>query len=171
MTIATTNATVPEIEAALRGGKKIDEVVREFMEPRNNVIAVWQAMRQRGESDGAPSAPAAAKGAADDLLAAAERSPSKRIQAAGKRAQAALDKVRDLIEADAGKAAARARVARLEAELRAAKAALKGTPVADAPSVDTKAVRAWAEANGVAVPARGRIPQAIVAAYTEAQAS
>jgi hypothetical protein len=36
------------------------------------------------------------------------------------------------------------------------------------PSVDTKAVRAWATEQGIEVPARGRIPDAVVAQYAEA---
>lgn len=34
---------------------------------------------------------------------------------------------------------------------------------------DPRAVRAWAEANGLEVPARGRIPKKIYAAFNEAQ--
>lgn len=108
----------------------------------------------------------------DDLLRKARSNPSKRIQTAAKRAQEAVNRVQALLAEDEGKAEARRKVAELERQLREAKAALRGSSVAASVSaIDTKAVRAWAGANGVEVPARGRIPQTVVAAYTEAQAS
>lgn len=47
--------------------------------------------------------------------------------------------------------------------------AVFGDADADA-SPAAKDVRAWAKANGVDVPAKGRIPDDVVAAYTAAQA-
>lgn len=107
----------------------------------------------------------------DTLLAQAKRNPAKRIQSAAKRAEQAVQKVRDLIEADAGKAALRERAARLEAELRALKAEIRGGTTATVTRVDVKAVREWAAANGVEVNPQGRIPKQVIEAYTEAQAS
>jgi hypothetical protein len=39
---------------------------------------------------------------------------------------------------------------------------------ASAPSTESATVRAWANANGVAVPARGRIPRSVLDQYTAA---
>lgn len=62
----------------------------------------------------------------DELLTSAARHPVKRIQTAARRAQAAIQRVHDLIAEDSGKAEAREHVERLERELREAKAALRG---------------------------------------------
>lgn len=109
----------------------------------------------------------------DNLLATARSNPSKRIQAAAKRAQDAVGRVRDLLAEDAGKAEARAKAKRLEAELRAAKAALKGsTPAAPADAqVDAKAVRAWAAEQGIDVPPVGRVPASVIEQYHAANAA
>lgn len=109
----------------------------------------------------------------DTLLANARANPSKRIQAAGKRAEQAVQRVRDLITEDAGKAEARDRVKRLEAELRRAREALKGSRSVresrnDGPQVDPKAVRAWAAEQGIAVPPVGRVPASVVEQYNAA---
>jgi hypothetical protein len=74
----------------------------------------------------------------------------------------------------------RARVDQLAAELTAAREELRSlgrqplTPpsqpaAAPATTVDAKAVRAWAAANGVHCPPRGRIPAAVLTGYEEAQ--
>lgn len=102
------------------------------------------------------------------LLDRAKRNPSKRIQNAAKRAEDAVQSVRDLMAEDAGKAEARERVARLERELRDAKAALR-KPTSARPAVDAKAVRAWAKDNGVDCPAVGRVPAPVVEAFHAAR--
>jgi hypothetical protein len=44
----------------------------------------------------------------------------------------------------------------------------RGRGRSSSPEYSAKAVRAWAEANGVAVPARGRIPQAVIDQFRSA---
>lgn len=83
---------------------------------------------------------------------------------------------------EAEKAAAKAKVASLERQLREARAALRGKPtrekssLAPTPSAgrateyDVREVRAWARANGIDVPERGRYLAAdVVDAYNAAR--
>lgn len=83
------------------------------------------------------------------LINTAKDHPSKRIQAQGNRIIDAIDKLKDLIHedqeknaekraAEAAKAAARAEIERLEAQLAAAKAKLRGTPKAKATVASTE---------------------------------
>lgn len=64
----------------------------------------------------------------DALLTRAARSDSARIRAAAHKVQDAVQRLRDAYIEDESKREARERVARLEAELAAAKAALRGKP-------------------------------------------
>ncbi|WDO09922.1 Lsr2 family protein [Streptomyces murinus] len=99
--------------------------------------------------------------------------PDIRGQAA--RARAALAGLRGRYEADQELTAITTEAEQLEkrlAELRAREAELvparpknKRKPL-DYPVAE---VRAWAAANGIACPARGRIPKTVVDAWTEAQ--
>lgn len=66
--------------------------------------------------------------ATDALLRRAAQSESKRIRNAAERVTDALDRLREAFAEDESKRAARERVAKLEEELRAAKAALRGSP-------------------------------------------
>lgn len=120
------------------------------------------------------------------LLNTAKGHESKRIQNAANKVLDDLDKLRTLIREDqekhaarraaaAEKAAARAEVERLEAQLAEAKAKLRGgtgpkskttTTISDGPSAAE--VRAWAAKNDVECPAVGRVPAAVRAAYDEA---
>lgn len=45
------------------------------------------------------------------------------------------------------------------------------TPEPEPESIDSKAVRAWAAENGIDVPKRGKIADAVVEAYTKAHAA
>lgn len=176
MTVQTINATVAEIEDQLRAGRKIEEVARDLMEPRNNVIAIWHAMRQRGEIGEAPQAPAAAPAPtlapvptpapaetteeppapvaarslpdmreqarqvvqprpefkqratnAVELLARADSMDDKRVQGALGRARKAMTDLAAQVHRYESQDEARSRVAALEEELRAARAALRGS--------------------------------------------
>ena len=94
------------------------------------------------------------------------------IRKAAARAQLACSRLDDLVEAYSGKAQARARVKALEAELAAAKAALRNgvhVPVEDLDDLpEPRAVRAWAKLNGIQVPERGRVPEDVLRAYLAA---
>ncbi len=90
-----------------------------------------------------------------------------------------LNRAADLVAAaqvavveDAGKAAKRSEIAKLEAKVRALKAELKGAPAPGAPTGQRnwKQIRAWARDNGYDVGDVGRPKQAIVDAYDAAQA-
>jgi hypothetical protein len=132
----------------------------------------------------APKA-AAAKPADDirDLIIFAKNHPAKRIQAAGKKLLDDIDKLRRLLaedqeknaarrQADAEKAAVRAEVERLQAQLAEAKAKLKtnrsasSKPTSDGPPAGM--IRAWARANGMHCPDRGVLPRSIRDAYAAA---
>lgn len=150
--IPTLNATVAQIEDMLRAGQSIEATARELQEPRNNVIGVWRAMEARGDTPTTPGAPvpgarplasvpprpsAQSDALSVDALAnAAARSSSKRTQALGvklldlsKIVRQRLAEERDAAEAaerqKAEREAAAAEVARLEEQLRAARAKLR----------------------------------------------
>lgn len=72
---------------------------------------------------------------------------------------------------DAGKAAKRSEIAKLEAKVRALKAELKGAPTPGAGHHDWAKVRAWARANGHDVSDVGVPKKAVIAAYDAAVAS
>ena len=89
----------------------------------------------------------------------------KRIARQAEKVIAEEKKLTELWKADAGKAELRAEIARLEAELKAKKDALRSGGV---PKVDTAAVRAWAAANGVEVKPTGMLPKDVITAYRQA---
>lgn len=122
------------------------------------------------------------------LINTAKAHPSKRIQAAGDRVIDGVNKLKELIAEDQeknaekraaaeAKAAAQAEVKRLEAQLAAAKAKLRGNPaavkkVAPAPSTTDEPtaaeIRTWARDNNVECPKAGRIPGDVREAYDDA---
>jgi hypothetical protein len=122
-----------------------------------------------------------------DLIVKGRGHESKRIQAAAQRAHDALAKLRQLLDDDAKKtaarradqaraAAARSEVDRLERELAAAKAKLRGDkPPAVKPATPSTApseaaqVRAWAADQGIDCPRVGRIPRDVYDRFLEAQ--
>ena len=98
------------------------------------------------------------------LLHDGRTSTLKPIRTLAAKIEADLERLTDMVEADRENAKARAEVERLEQQLAAAKAKLKGGPKPAAgppPSV----VREWAKANGVPCPERGRVPAEVVEAY------
>lgn len=152
------NATRSEVEEALLSGKAPAEVVRELQEPMPNVLTIYRDLRddgrlkagnfvtpapslteqiERQRPNGAvpakpthsPSPEVAQRiGDSTDLLVRASRIEDKRIQGALGRARKAMVDLAGLVEAWEGKSAARNRIARLEAELRVARAELTGRP-------------------------------------------
>lgn len=124
------------------------------------------------------------------MIATAKNHESKRIQAAATRADDAIAKLRQLIVEDeqknhekrkaaAAKARAKAEVERLEAELAAARAKLRGsapakpkTPASPTPAgvLPTSAeIRAWARDNDVDCPPVGQVPARVREAYDDAR--
>lgn len=103
------------------------------------------------------------------LLRRATRHDSRKVQTAAKRALAAVQKVRDLIAEDerlfAERRKAREEVERLQRELAAAKARLRGKPAEETDRVDPKTVRAWAAEHGVECPRQGRVPKTVLEQY------
>lgn len=131
------------------------------------------------------------------LLNTGKAHPAKRIQAQTDRCFDALDKLKAMIREDEAKHAARrkaqaekaavhAEITRLENQLRAARAKLRGTrptpseTASDSPSdgsdgagqngVSETAVRAWARTHDVECPPTGRVPKAVREAYDHAHA-
>lgn len=93
-----------------------------------------------------------------------------RVLALHAKAKDAQERLRAAVEAWEAKSEARQHIADLEAQLAEARAALRGGKATAAPpAVDSKAVRAWATANGVDCPASGMVPGRVRAAYEEAQ--
>ncbi len=105
-----------------------------------------------------------------ELIERAQEHPLARIKSAARRADEAIEKLRDLIAAEDAKAQALAEVERLERELAEAKARARGQTVKPAVArVDTKQIRVWAKRKGMDCPTRGRVPQRVIAAYDKAQ--
>jgi len=119
------------------------------------------------------------------LLNTAKAHPAKRIQAAADKALDAIAKLRTLVaedeerhaerrKAEAEKAVARAEVERLEKQLAAAKAKLRGGILASTPKAatgsDSAEIRAWARQAGIECTAVGRVPNSVREAFEAAQA-
>ncbi|MBK8168444.1 MAG: Lsr2 family protein [bacterium] len=92
----------------------------------------------------------------------------KRIARAAQKVMAAEAALDAAWEANAEKAALRAKRDRLKKQLAEIEAQIKGTAPAPAPGVDLNKVRAWAAEQGYEVAASGRIPKAIMADYLDA---
>lgn len=117
----------------------------------------------------------------DRLLDRADKSAKARTRKLAERTRALLTELQQIVDEETAAAAAaeaeakrkaelQAEVDRLEAELAAKKAALRGhTPAATKTKTgsggDAKAIRAWALEHGVDCPPRGRVPAAVAEAY------
>lgn len=146
-------STYDDVAKELLAGKTPAETAEYLGESVPNVMGVWADLRNAGkvearnftqqvarpvvQNGGQPSAPprhetnpVLAQRIADstDLLVKAASIDDKRIQAALGRARKAMVDLAGLIEHHESKSAARNRIARLEAELRIAKAELRGEP-------------------------------------------
>jgi hypothetical protein len=112
------------------------------------------------------------------VLATAEGSQNYRLQRAASAARKTIELVQELTDKERDKSAARAEVERLEAELAAAKAKLRGDATVKNPrgaakvkqpvGVPYSEVRRWAQEQGIDVPAAGRITNAALQAYIDA---
>lgn len=99
-----------------------------------------------------------------------DHAPIRRAAQKAGQALATLDTV--LAEYDA-KEQARERVAELERELAAARAELRSTTAKakpSAPAGEHAKARAWANGNGVTVPPKGRVPDAVIEQWKRATA-
>lgn len=90
---------------------------------------------------------------------------NRRVARAAERVLVAQEALREAWEADAGKAALRAKRDRLKAQLAAVEAEIKGV---DPSPQFYRDVRAWAVDQGLEVSRTGRVSKEIVAAYDEA---
>jgi hypothetical protein len=115
---------------------------------------------------------------ATELLVRAASIEDRRVRSTLGRARKAMTDLAAQVTRHEEQTSARARIAALEAELAAARAALRPrtagrrrTTAANGqpPQPDSKAVRAWAAANGVTCPATGRPPRRVRDAYAKAQ--
>ena len=98
--------------------------------------------------------------------------PDARIRRQAAKVLAEAEKLTALWDADRGKAELRAEIARLEAELKAKKARLRGSGAPGAPEPATvlpwPAIRAWAAAEGIDCPATGKVPMSVLQAWRAA---
>lgn len=201
--MVTMNVSVAQIEQDLRAGKSVEEISQEWSEPRANVYAVKRAMDAAMVTPAPvpPPRPAIAPAAVAMVLTlVSEASQSKRART--RTLAAKLDKLveelQELLTAEKAEAdelarkrrereEAAAEVARLEEQLRAARAKLAGKPArtsstktADNPSgrqsarpvyeggPTTAVVRAWARSAGVDHPTHGTLPKRVIEAYRAA---
>lgn len=150
----TVTATTADVERMLRAGRAPRDVATELQEPLNDVLAVWHRLRKEPASEQArPAAPIRAVPTpatnppdtqpappGHELVARGLMSGDKRISHQAAKVQAGLDRLREQLEQHDAKAAVRAEVARLEQQLAAAKAKLRGsaTPIHHAGARSTK---------------------------------
>lgn len=154
----------------LADGKSIDQVVEATALERHEVLTI--ARRVRGKV-ARPAEFASLVDLADRVNSQAvlARYPRK-AQTLLTRAADLITRAQDAVEEDAGKAALRAKRDQLKAELQKVNAELRGhtgavtSPHSD--GVDSRAVRAWAQDNGVDVPPTGRVKREVVLAYLNA---
>lgn len=169
------------VKVARENGWTLNASTDRFAQARPTPLAAVKTAPQTGAD--AEQGKAGVRPATRDLIDEGKASSVARVRRAAEKAQAALDHLAVVIDetreaeaakraAEAEKAAARRKVAELEAQLAAAKAALRGKPAPTAAATgDAKAIRAWAAANGVECPTRGKVPAAVVEAYRAAVAA
>lgn len=168
------------VKVAREHGWTLNASADRFAKPVTPLAAVKPAPETGADTE---QGKAGVRPATRDLIEEGKASSVARVRRAAEKAQAALDHLAAVIDetreaeaakraAEAEKAAARRKVAELEAQLAAAKAALRGKPAPTAAATgDAKAIRAWAAANGVECPTRGKVPAAVVEAYRAAVAA
>lgn len=149
----TLNVTVAQIEDALLHGQSVPDFAREWSEPPANVLAVFRRLQDEGriprnapsQVATKPAAPSLSVLRADaraavqprpefkeratnavELLARAEHINDRRIQAALGRARKAMTDLAGLVTKYEESSATRARIAELEAELRALRSSNRG---------------------------------------------
>jgi hypothetical protein len=167
------------VKVARENGYALNASADRFVKPVTPLAAV---KRPETGAD-AEQGKAGVRPATRDLIDEGKASSFAKVRRAAEKAQAALDALAAAIEdtrlaeaakraAAAEKEAARRKVAELERQLAEAKAALRGKP-APAPTgtAEAKTVRAWAAANGIDCPTRGKVPAAVVDAYLAAVAA
>lgn len=115
-----------------------------------------------------PRADVTVKAGSGALIAEGLVHESPQVRAAADRASNALDRLSALLETHHRKAAVRAEVAKLEAELAKARAVLKPPSKVKSGGSDAAVIRAWAAANGVKCTRTGIIPKAVRQAYEAA---
>ncbi len=179
------------IAQQLAGGARVDDVVAAFAVTRKDVMNAGfdhglryiegkdtfamidkaaTMLRVAGSAAGTPTPTALPKPTpSKGVIALGLECPDAKVRRAAEKARDAVEVLRGLLAAWEDRASARADVARLEAELAAAKARLTGRPAtpstAGTSTTDNREVRAWAAEQGIACPARGRVPQAVRDAY------
>lgn len=109
-----------------------------------------------------------------NLIANGTASTRGRTRKKAERAQALIDELRDILNAecaeDERREKARKEIERLERALAEAKATLRGpTSIAVDQSVTAAELREWAKVNGVDCPTVGRIPASVREAYEAAE--
>lgn len=166
------NGIRAEVVAAqqLRAGHSVDQVVESTgLEPKE-VIQIAQKLKLKAAPAVRDSVPGI-RGMAKMLRENAGRDTfPKKARTLLERAATTIDQAVQAIDDDAGKAEKRAQIARLEEELRALKAEIKGTAAqAGQHRRDMRAVRAWARDNGYDVPNVGLVKKDIIDAYDQAQ--
>jgi hypothetical protein len=115
--------------------------------------------------------PATAAPTYEGLLDRAESSGDLKLEKLAAKARELLDELDDRLTAFEAAKEALAEIAELEAKLEAARSKLisRRPSQRERTGPDPKAVRAWAAANGVEVPAHGRVGKAAIVAYLAAQ--
>lgn len=169
-------------DVAKETGASKDEVIRVVEKVANNNRAYAKTLAlewQRINGTARPAPPAATPSPRTQLVTAPTYADliGRAIATEVPRLVRLADKVQDLVdqleeqltEHEKGQAL-REEAARLEQRLAQIKQELapkRGAAAApvDEASVDTKAIRSWAAANGVECKASGRIPAAVLAAY------
>lgn len=102
------------------------------------------------------------------LLGAGDNAETTKIRRQAERTRDAITKLRDLLDEHAETEKLRREIANLEKRLAAKKAALKADKAVTTAGPAPADIRAWATETGLEVPATGRIPADVRAAYDAA---
>lgn len=154
----------------------VEQLARGNRNLAQNLVQAWRKANPQ-QANGAPVAPlpplVTRKDTIGDLLDRASLSGVPRLERLAAKAHELVDQLEEQVREHERGAQLRAEADQLEARLAEIRQQLgpkrsgaAAQPAGDGP--DRKVVRAWAMANGVACPARGRVPASAVAAYLEA---
>ena len=172
---------VGAIEAAQRSGFASANAMSLWLR-EHDANDLWQSLRARDPSGADPRKPtpatvtSMARDSIASILDAASKSKAARTRTRAEKARALIDELRVTVaqerEDEQRAAEARKEIERLERELAAAKAKLRGTggkaSIDVGSSVSAAELRAWAKANGVECPPMGRVPAAVREAWEAA---
>lgn len=183
-----TGYNVPTVTAVIEqvaGNDKTraSRLVREYeldLQRAGYAVEPVEAVEPAQPSSPPSAAPQMARGGVSALIDEAEATGDRYLVIRAQKVRTLMTEIRERMDMIRAETQARAEVARLEAELAAARARLKGGRTAPAPTTEPapadesgpgpKELRAWAAERGIDCPDRGLVPRRIREAWDAEQA-